>query len=167
MIRADEFFDSALALLGLTASVPARIHVILFLLYHAVELYLKCLGTYTYCMEDTTVASLTDPVDDDDDLETPDELFLSHSLVRAFERIPPSVRGRLVAVAAQRNLDIRKVIDPLPEAVNLFCRYHWTSPKHEKSLVAVPYDQEELVAVLRGLGRLLKSFARDERLRFI
>ena len=165
-IRADEFLDSALALISSTSSVSARVHVVLTLLYHAVELYLKCLGAYTYYIADTAVEPPTDH-GDNDDLEKPDELFLSHSLARAFERIPSSVQCRLMSLGGQRNVDIRKIVESLPVAVSLFCRYHWTFPKHEKSLDTVAYGKEELVSVLCDLGRLLRSFSADERRRFM
>ena len=55
MLRAEEFLKAALSLNRPASSEERPTHVVLFLLYHASELYLKCLGTYTYYIGDTPI----------------------------------------------------------------------------------------------------------------
>ena len=80
--------------------------------------------------------------------EEPDKLFLSHTLTHGFARIPRPVQHRLVYFAKEQKTNIKKVIETIPEAVNLFCRYPWATPKYEAAIETVPYSEEELVPIL-------------------
>ena len=95
MLRAEEFLKAALSLNRPASSEERPTHVVLFLLYHASELYLKCLGTYTYYIGDTPIDLATYETENKEDPdEEPDKLFLSHTLTHGFARIPRPVRRR-------------------------------------------------------------------------
>ena len=72
------------------------------------------------------------------------------------------MQHRLVYFAKEQKTDIKKVIETIPEAVNLFCRYPWATPKHEAAIETVPYSEEELVPILCNLCRVLGSFTGKE-----
>ena len=166
MRRANEFLDAALSLSGVAASGTERILVILFLLYHAAELYLKCLGTYTYYIGSTPIDRVTyeteKRAEGEEPDEEPDKLFLSHALPEALSCIPRPVKYRLMCFAEAQKTDIEEVIGTLPEAVNLYCRYPWVPPKHEVAIKRVPYSAEELLPILHNLCGVLRSFAGRE-----
>ena len=167
MRRANEFLDAALSLSSAAASGTERILVVLFLLYHAAELYLKCLGTYTYYIGSTPVDRVTyeteERTEGAETDEEPDKLFLSHALPEALSCIPRPVKHRLICFAEAQSTDIREVIGALPEAVNLYCRYPWVPPRHEVAIKTVPYSAEELLPILRNLREVLRCFASNER----
>ena len=163
MLRAEEFLKAALSLNRPASSEERPTHVVLFLLYHASELYLKCLGTYTYYIGDTPIDLATYETENKEDPdEEPDKLFLSHTLTHGFARIPRPVQHRLVYFAKEQKTNIKKVIETIPEAVNLFCRYPWATPKYEAAIETVPYSEEELVPILCNLCRVLGSFTGKE-----
>ena len=166
MIRAEEFLKAAVALTKSPSSGDRHTHVILFLLYHAVELHLKCLGTYTYYIAETPVEIDTAQKAEDPE-EMPDQVLFSHSLSVAFKRIPPSIQRRLVAFGKQNKTDIERVMETVPEAVGLYGRYPWIGAKHEDVLENITYSEDEVVSVLHEVANLLRSFAVAERQRLL
>ena len=163
MSRADEFLEGGMLLRKQSTRGTVHIHVILFLLYHAVELYLKCLGTHTYYIGSKRVEM--DPLHTDTE-ERPEEeakgLVHSHSLSKAFMGIPRSSQERLKLFEKGQKSDIKRIIESMPEAIGLFGRYPWISEKHERALATVKHNKQEVVSVLEATGKGLKRFATAE-----
>ena len=124
MLRAEEFLKAALSLNRPASSEERPTHVVLFLLYHVSELYLKCLGTYTYYIGDTPIDLATYETEKKEDPdEEPAKVFLSHTLTHGFARIPRPVQHRLVYFAKEQKTNIKKVV-PLRDRCS-FGRLTW------------------------------------------